>query len=174
MQHLNIEIKAKTGNQNQIREKLSSLGAEFKGTDFQTDTYFNVNSGRLKLREGNIENHLIYYERNDSLGLKQSDVILFKSESNSNLKEILTNALGIKVEVRKQREIYFIDNVKFHIDKVDSLGAFVEIEAIDMSGQIGKEKLYEQCNYYLNLFGISEKDFVSVSYSDLILENNKT
>jgi len=174
MQHLIIEIKAKTENQNLIREKLTSLGAEFKGTDFQTDTYFNVNYGRLKLREGNIENHLIYYERNDSLGLKQSDVILFKSEPNSSLKEILAKSLGIKVEVKKQREIYFIDNVKFHIDKVDSLGAFVEIEAIDMSGQISKEKLYEQCNYYLNLFGISEKDFISVSYSDLILEKNKT
>ncbi len=174
MQHLNIEIKAKTANQNQIREKLTSLGAKFKGIDFQTDTYFNVNYGRLKLREGNIENHLIYYERNDSLGLKQSDVILFKSEPNSSLKEILAKSLGIKVEVKKQREIYFIDNVKFHIDKVDSLGAFVEIEAIDMSGQISKEKLYEQCNYYLNLFGISEKDFISVSYSDLILEKNKT
>lgn len=171
MPHINVEIKAKCENQDEIRNKLKSLAADFKGVDNQTDTYFKVNNGRLKLREGNIENHLIYYQRENTSGLKQSDVILFKAESDSTLKEILKLSLGILIEVKKQREIYFIDNVKFHLDYVESLGHFVEIEAIDLDGSIGKEKLHQQCQHYIDLFKLSEKDFISVSYSDLLLND---
>jgi predicted adenylyl cyclase CyaB len=167
--HINIEIKAKSTNQDKIREILKSLNADFKGTDHQTDTYFNVKNGRLKLREGNIENHLIYYEREDKEGPKQSNVILYKSNPESSLKEILTKALGILVIVKKQREIYFVDNVKFHLDAIQDLGTFVEIEAIDKDGTIGKKKLLEQCTNYMNLFEISRDDLISVSYSNLMM-----
>jgi len=167
---LNIEIKAKSNNQDKIREILKSRNADFKGEDHQIDTYFKVNFGRLKLREGNIENNLIYYNRENKEGPKQSEIILFKSSPDSTLKELLTKALGILVVIDKQREIYFIDNVKFHIDTVKNLGTFVEIEAIDDTGSIGKEKLLEQCQFYLDLFKISKDDLISVSYSDLMLE----
>lgn len=103
--------------------------------------------------------------------MKQSDVILFKTEPNSSLKEILKQSLGILIEVKKRREIYFIENIKFHLDYVETLGHFVEIEAIDLNGTIGKDKLHQQCQYYIDLFTLSEKDFVSVSYSDLLLAN---
>ncbi len=153
-----------------IREILKSKNADFRWTDHQIDTYFNVNFGRLKLREGNIENHLIHYQREDKEGPKQSNVTLFKSDPKSSLKEILTKALDILVVIDKKREIYFIDNVKFHIDTVKDLGTFVEIEAIDNDGNIGKEKLLEQCQFFLDLFKIPQEDLISVSYSDLLLE----
>ena len=168
MECINIEIKAKSNNQDKIREILKSKKAEFKGVDHQIDTYFKVNSGRLKLREGKIENHLIHYQRENKEGPKQSMVTLFKSEPKSSLKEILTKALGILVVVDKKREIYFIDNVKFHIDIVENLGTFVEIEAIDNDENIGKDKLLEQCQFFLNLLEISQEDLISVSYSDLL------
>lgn len=171
MPHINIEIKARSINQDAIREILKSKNADFKGIDHQIDTYFNVNNGRLKLREGKIENHLVHYQRENKEGPKQSDVTLFKSDPNSSLKEILTKALGILVVVDKKREIYFIDNVKFHIDLVEDLGAFVEIEAIDKDLTIGKERLMEQCKFFLDLFKIPQEDLVSVSYSDLLLKN---
>lgn len=170
MAHINIEIKAKSNNQDAIREILKSKNADFKGIDHQIDTYFKVNNGRLKLREGKIENHLIHYQRENKEGPKQSDVTLFKSDPKSSLKEILTKALGILVVVDKKREIYFIDNVKFHIDIVEDLGTFVEIEAIDNDGTIGKDKLLEQCQFFLDLFKISQEDLISVSYSDLLLQ----
>ena len=170
MAHINIEIKAKSNNQDAIREILKSKNADFKGVDHQIDTYFKVNNGRLKLREGKIENHLIYYQRENKGGPKQSDVTLFKSDSTSSLKEILTKALGILVVVDKKREIYFIDNVKFHIDVVEDLGTFVEVEAIDNDGTIGKDRLLEQCQFFLDLFKISQEDLISVSYSDLLLQ----
>ena len=165
----NIEIKASSVNHAGIREILKSKNAEFKGVDHQVDIYFNVKSGRLKLREGNIENHLIHYNRENKSGPKQSDLILYKPTPGSNLKEILIKALGILVVVEKRREIYFIDNVKFHLDEVNGLGTFVEIEAIDSVGSMEKEKLFKQCNYYCKLFKINNEDLVAESYSDMLL-----
>jgi len=170
MKHLNIEIKARCNDQDKIRSILKLRNADFKGTDHQIDTYFRTNNGRLKLREGNIENFLGFYEREDKEGPKQSDVILFKSDLNSLLKEILLKSLGSLAVVDKLREIYFIGNVKFHIDIVKNLGTFMEIEAIDSDGSFGKEKLLEQCQNYLDLFGIPKDDLISVSYSDLLLQ----
>ena len=172
MAHINIEIKAKCHNQQAIREELKARNADFKGIDHQIDTYFKANEGRLKLREGNIENYLIQYLREDKEGPKKSDVTLFKSDPKSSLKEILAKALGILVVVDKQREIYFIDNVKFHLDAVKGLGTFMEIEAIDTEGNIGREKLMEQCQFFLDLFKIAIDDLISVSYSDLLLQEN--
>lgn len=169
MPHINIEIKARTTEPDRIREILKTHNADFIGVDHQVDTYFKVDSGRLKLREGNIENHLIYYERENTKGPKKSSVMLYKNNPDSNLKEILLKSLGVLTVVDKHREIYFIDNVKFHLDSVLGLGTFVEIEAIDKDGTIGNEKLLEQCNYYLNLLLVLKEDLLAASYSDLLL-----
>ncbi len=164
-----IEIKARSNQQERIREILRNKKALEKGIDHQVDTYFKVNEGRLKLREGNIENHLIHYHRNNQAGPKLSQVTLYPSQPASNLKKILTDSLGILTVVDKKREIYFIDNVKFHIDIVKDLGTFIEIEAIDDSNEVPFERLQEQCEYYLQLFDVREENLVSVSYSDLLL-----
>jgi len=169
--HINIEIKAKCADQKFVRDKLNEFNPRFIGIDHQIDTYFNINRGRLKLREGKIENHLIYYEREDGDAPKQSDVVLFDYDPKSSLKNILTTSLGVKVVVNKKREIYFINNMKFHIDEVKGLGLFVEIEAIDKEGLVGKEKLLKQCNHYINLFKIKKGDLISCSYSDMLLSS---
>lgn len=169
MPHLNVEIKAKCANHNAVREILKTRNADFRGVDHQIDTYFKVNFGRLKLREGNIENFLVYYDRENKEGPKESKIILFRNEPGSTLKEILSVSNGVLVVVDKKREIYFIDNIKFHIDTVKDLGSFVEIEAIDKDGSVGKDKLYAQCKEYMKLLGIADTDLISCSYSDLIL-----
>jgi adenylate cyclase, class 2 len=169
MPFLNVEIKAKCRNVDIIRIKLLSKNADFRGTDEQIDTYFNVSHGRLKLREGNIENNLIFYERADQQGPKNSHFDLLKVNDPDGLKKILTRSLGIKVVVRKKREIYFIDNVKFHIDEVPGLGVFIEIEAGNMLADLPPKKLKEQCAFYQQEFGIGPEDLVEVSYSDMML-----
>jgi len=169
MQRINIEIKARSENPEAIHELLTQQLAEFLGTDNQTDTYFKTTKGRLKLREGNIENALIHYYRSDKAGPKRSDVTMYKTVNSAELKEVLRSALEVIAVVTKRRSIYFIDNVKFHVDEVQELGNFVEIEAIDKDGSIGEEKLHEQCQYYLNLFRIREEDLIEVSYSDMVL-----
>jgi adenylate cyclase, class 2 len=169
MSFTNIEIKAKTQKAAQIRNILLQKGADFKGTDHQTDTYFHVPKGRLKLRQGNIENTLIYYERENQAGPKQSQFNLVQVADGNQMKELLTNSLGVKVVVEKQREIYFIDNVKFHLDSIGRLGNFVEIEAGNRFQPLSLEHLHKQCDYYINLFAITPGDMVNVSYSDMLL-----
>lgn len=168
--HRNIEIKARCSNHEHVRTYLASQNADFRGTDHQIDTYFVVPNGRLKLREGTIENFLIYYERSDQEGPKESRVILYKCEPNSSLKQILLKTHEVLVRVDKRREIYFIDNVKFHIDTVEGLGTFMEIEAIDEKGTIGRERLQQQCQHYLTALGIQDIDLLSSSYSDMLLK----
>ncbi|MEZ4948613.1 MAG: class IV adenylate cyclase [Saprospiraceae bacterium] len=166
-----IEIKAKCSDQNRIRTILKENNARFVGLDHQIDTYFNVNHGRLKLRQGNIENTLIHYHRPNQKGPKLSKVLLYKPNPEQNLKQLLTAANGVLVEVDKKREIYFIDNVKFHLDVVKGLGTFVEIEAIDLDETLGLDKIQQQCDHYMNLFSIQEHDLIQVSYSDLLLKS---
>ncbi len=170
MNHINIEIKAKSRQNDAIRSYLQEKKAIFKGLDHQIDTYFNTAVGRLKLREGKIENTLIHYQRSDQEGPKKSEVLLHFPEPNSGLKEILVKSAGVKVVVDKQREIYFLDNVKFHLDTVKDLGTFVEIEAIEDASHATEEELLRQCEYYMQAFNIDKKDLISVSYSDLLLK----
>jgi len=171
MSHLNVEIKARCGRAGEIRRLLIRRSAVCKGTDRQVDTYFQCPSGRLKLREGNIENSLIHYDRPDEAGPRQAVVTLYRAEPDPALKQALTEALGVLVVVRKTREIYFIDNVKFHVDEVEGLGAFVEIEAIDETGAIGAERLTQQCREYMELLGIRPEDLIGCSYSDMLLHD---
>ena len=167
---LNFEFKAKTTELNNLENKLITLNPKFIGEDIQSDTYFNVTTGRLKLREGNIENSLIWYKRQNTAGAKQSDILLYKHNPDKTLKDILIKVHGIKVIVNKKRRIYFIDNVKFHFDTIAELGTFIEVEAIDADGNFGIEKLKEQANKYSSYFNIEPSDYISQSYSDMILE----
>lgn len=170
MNYLNVEIKAKCSNPEFVRNYLNSHNANYKGTDEQTDTYFNVPNGRLKLRQGNIENNLIYYERSNQAGPKQSHFQLVKVEDAEGLRKALTSANGIKVVVAKRREIYYIDNVKFHIDEVPGLGSFVEIEAGNILADISKEQLQQQCEMYMKEFSIKSEDLLENSYSDMLIK----
>ncbi len=171
MSHTNIEIKARCSDVERVRRVLQEHAADFRGLDRQIDTYFNCLHGRLKLRQGNIENALIHYDRPDDRGPKQATVTLYPAgEESDALKAALAAAMGIKVVVDKSREIYFIDNVKFHIDAVTGLGAFVEIEAIDAENKLGVDYLRGQCECYQALLGINDRDLLTGSYSDMMLE----
>ena len=165
----NFEFKAKVDNIEEYENKLLELNPVFKGTDNQIDTYFNVPKGRLKLREGNIENSLINYDRENINDSKQSDIILYQHEPNSALKNILTKQFGVKIIVDKKRKIYFIDNIKFHFDIVDSLGTFIEVEAIDSKEEFSIEQLKAQCDKYFDFFGLDKLQLVDKSYSDLVV-----
>ena len=167
---LNVEIKARCEDHGAVRRALESVGARREGLDHQVDTYFRVPSGRFKLREGRIENSLIYYRRDNREGPKRSEVTLARVDPASGLGPALRAGLEVLVVVDKQREIWFADNVKLHLDDVVGLGRFVEIEAIDRDGSLGEVRLREQCEHFMDLLGIREGDLVDRSYSDLLLE----
>jgi predicted adenylyl cyclase CyaB len=170
MPFLNVEIKARCHDPERVRRYLHDHHADFKGVDEQTDTYFDVPNGRLKLREGMIENNLIFYERDDQQGPKKSQFNLVKIEDAKGLKEVLSKSNGIKTIVKKKREIYYIGNVKFHIDDVPGLGSFAEIEAGNVFSDISQDELQQQCDFYMSELGIRKEDLIENSYSDMVLE----
>lgn len=167
--HLNVEIKARCRQTEEIHTLLLEQGADFRGEDHQIDTYFRVPQGRLKLRQGLIENALIHYERPNQAGPKTSEVSLCPAPEGEALKAVLHRALGTLVTVDKRRRIYFIKNVKFHLDQVVGLGSFVEIEAIDSHGDLGETYLRSQCDHYMQLMAVMPEDLLEVSYSDMLL-----
>ncbi len=169
MKAINVEIKARSTKEknDKIRSFIRSKNGQSDGVKHQIDTYFHVPEGRLKLREFDDQMQLVFYKRDDKAGPKQSDVLLYSAKKDTALKEILSRSMGVWRLVDKQREIFFIDNVKFHLDEVEGLGTFMEIEAIDQDGSIGVEKLTEQCSFYLQQFGITNSDLLERSYSDM-------
>ena len=173
MKLINVEIKARCNDPEAVRGALRNRSARFAGVDHQVDTYFNVRRGRLKLRQGDIENSLIAYRRPDQAGPKTSEVALAQVANGDELRAVLERSLGVLVAVDKQREIYYVDNVKFHIDQVQGLGSFVEIEACGEQ-DAEREALLSQCREYMKLLGIREEDLVERSYSDLLMDASKS
>lgn len=96
----------------------------------QTDTYFPVGEGRLKLRvvRGRAAGTLIAYWREDTPGPKRSRVSLLAVADPASLLSILRGALGVLVEVRKRRQVFRWGEVQVHLDRVEGLGSFVEFE----------------------------------------------
>lgn len=166
---LNYEFKARTAIPGELEKRLLTLEPRFAGEDRQCDTYFNVSRGRLKLREGNIENSLIWYERENIAGAKTSEVLLYHHNPGGQLKEILSKVHGVRAVVDKKRKIYFVGNVKFHFDTVAGLGNFIEVEAIDKDGSLGIEQLKVQAEHYAKFFCIGAGDYVAESYADMVI-----
>ena len=164
----NFEFKAKVDNLSFYENKLHTLNPIFKGEDHQIDTYFNVKKGRLKLREGTIENAFINYNRENTVVAKLSEIILYQHIPDKALKDILMIQLGVKIIVDKRRKIYFIDNVKFHFDLVSGLGTFIEVEAIDNKEQYSIAALKAQCDHYFAFFELDKTNLIDISYSDLM------
>lgn len=164
-----IEMKARCSNPSKIRHLLlQQPNIQFIGIDSQVDTYFKIPSGRLKLREGNIENSLIYYDRENKKDAKKSDVTLYKSTEIASLKAVLVAALPILIVVEKKREIYFIDHIKFHIDTLTSLGSFLEIEVIDANDAMDISEMRQQCERYMKLLDVQKEDLMEHSYSEML------
>ena len=172
MKVLNFEFKAHLPNESHIRAVLRRLRARFMGTDHQVDTYFRIPSGRLKIREGRIENSLIYYQRRDSARARRSTVDMMLLPRRNSVRAILSRALPVLTVVDKRREIYFVGNVKIHVDRVRGLGKFVEVEAMTRSGDI--DKVRSQAAKFQKLLGITAADIVPLSYSDMILKKRKS
>ena len=171
MPHL-VEIKAKCAAPAEVQKLLLEHGAVLQGKDHQLDHYYEVPSGRLKLRIGNIERSLIFYNRPNQAGPKDSLVRLCRMEAAGdevpeNLQQVLEAALGEWQCVDKQREIYWAANVKLHLDEVKGLGHFVEIEAIGEDGA-DRDRLEEQCREWMEWLNIRAEDLLESSYSDML------
>ncbi len=166
----NIEIKARVRGLQQLRQLVLQLANGPSETLHQTDVFFQTHSGRLKLRIlTDSLGELIYYERPDSTGPKQSDYQIHRTTNPLELRRLLGAALGETITVKKKREVYMVGQTRIHLDEVEQLGTFMELEVVLNPGQSTEEG--EQMAYDLmQKLGIDKSDLVSCAYADLLLE----
>lgn len=164
-----VELKARYEDLGKARALLA--GAERVGTFRQVDTYFSVGERRLKLRsvEGRKDGQLVYYERPDRGGVKESLVLLADLPDAAAVLEILRRTFPVKAEVRKTREIYRLQGVQVHLDVVQGLGKFLEFEKV-VAGEAEEKAGREQLDSLARYFQVAPEDLMASSYSDLVGE----
>jgi predicted adenylyl cyclase CyaB len=164
----NIEIKARVPDPAALRARVVSLAASVPQVLVQRDTFYHAPTGRLKLREfadGAAE--LIYYERPDRLGPKTSIYSRTPVPDAASMRELLGRCLGTKAVVAKSRELFLIGRTRIHLDTVEGLGSFVELEVVLAAGQTDAEG--EQiASALMTQLGIREADLVGQAYVDLL------
>ena len=166
----NIELKIVCDNFGAIKNLLKIAKARFAGTLNQTDTYFKCKNGRLKLREINKRYfELISYQRPDKKTSKLSDyqVIKLKKDEAEDMKRVLKKSLGEKVVVKKKRDLWIYENTRIHLDFVEKLGNFLELETVLQIGDL--EHFKNEHAKVIELLGIENCKKIRGSYSDLLL-----
>ncbi|RXG61624.1 hypothetical protein Avbf_01500 [Armadillidium vulgare] len=143
----NIEIKAHVS----VIEDVHSLAQELSGSEGtiieQTDTFFQVLKGRLKLREITVDKPI--------------------GELSGDLKDLLSEALGVAGKVVKKRTLYLIGQTRIHVDEVESLGNFMEFEVVLREDQKPEEG-EAIARDLMKKFKIQEKDLIDRAYVDLL------
>lgn len=167
-----VEIKAYCKDLSKLKNILLAIKAEEIGSDHQIDTYFHSKSEKLKLRDGNMGCELLHYNEENGKQTIKSKLNSYKTNPNSNLKEILEKAVGSTCIVDKIRQSYSLENVFFHIDTVKGLGDFIKIVAVAKDQSTSLDKLRMLCNEFLKTLEINAKDIVPLPYSDLLQQNN--
>ncbi|KAM4615491.1 uncharacterized protein ACJ7VT_010590 isoform 1-T3 [Polymixia lowei] len=182
----NVEIKARLNNVTQFAEKASQL-SQSEGTVIrQKDTFFNSSQGRLKLRDfmdsglscsgGAVfpaeldgTGQLIFYKRSDTNGPKLSSYSISPTQDPQGLRTVLSDALGVKGEVRKERRLFLIGQTRVHLDTVEGLGQYMELEvvmrpdqSIEEGQQVARGLMEQLC--------VSEASLVTGAYMDLLLQ----
>ncbi len=165
---INIEIKARVRDPASLRARAEQLSDGPVQVIPQMDTFFVIPKGRLKLRElGPKQGQLVYYERDDSGGPKRSDYRIFETEDVEGLRETLTLALGVRGVVKKVRSLYLIGQTRLHLDQVEGLGQFIELEVVLRPGQ-SEAQGTAIANDLMTELGIAEDDLLQGAYMDLL------
>ena len=163
----NVELKAVDPDPARSLAACRELGAEDKGVLRQRDTYFRTRAGRLKLREeepgGAV---LIQYDRPDAAEARESRYRLSPVPEPDVLRDSLDQALGTLVVVDKERHLFLWEGVRIHLDSVEGLGSFVELEGVAPEGSdLSAER--EKVAHLQDALGIGE--VLTDSYSDRLL-----
>jgi homotetrameric cytidine deaminase len=168
----NVELKARDPDPARSLERALGLGAQDQGEIRQRDTYFARARGRVKLRElegpEGAAAELIQYSREDSTEARTSSYRRVPIGEAPALREALDGAYGTLVTVTKLRRLLLWDGVRIHLDEVEGLGSYLELEAVAEPGSdlTGEREKVERLRAEL---GVEDGDLVATSYSDLLL-----
>jgi predicted adenylyl cyclase CyaB len=165
---INVEWKARIRALERQRALAAQLAESPPELLEQLDTFFNASHGRLKLRRlGDDHGELIHYFRDDQPGPKQSTYSIVRTEQPDAQRALLSQALGVRGEVRKRRWLYLAGQVRIHLDEVEGLGNFLEVEVVLRPGQpiAEGEQIAETIRQQLD---VRVEDLVEVAYLDLL------
>lgn len=164
----NLEIKARCADLAGARSRARALATERLGVDRQVDTYFRTPRGRLKLRESSLSGgQLIPYLRPDADGPRRADYQVLPVAEPERLKQLLTWILGVHRVVRKEREILRYENVRIHLDRVEGLGAFVELEAVYDGTLEAEPRERRKLDFLMKELGVEPASLLATSYEAL-------
>ena len=164
----NIEIKARIRDFADLKRRAEAISDSHLEVIPQEDTFFVTPKGRLKLRILAPDRaQLVYYERPDWDGPKRSDYFIFNTNDPENLKTALSLALGIRGVVRKTRYLYMVGQTRVHLDDVEGLGQFMELEVVLRDGQSDAEG-QAIANDLMKKLGIGPTDLIEGAYMDLL------
>ena len=164
----NIEIKARVSDLATIRARATLLASSPKQIINQTDTFFAVSRGRLKVREfSDGSGELISYERANRQGPKESVYTRVACQDARALSQVLGSVLLIRGIVVKQRELFLVGRTRVHLDQVVNLGCFVELEVVLAPGEPAEEG-HRQARGLLRSLEIPERALVAEAYIDLL------
>lgn len=164
----NIEIKAHIPSVAAVLERAAALADQGPTEIRQDDTFFECRSGRLKLRTfANGEGELIFYRRTDEHGPKESFYFRTPTVAPDSLRETLALAYGVVGRVRKNRTLFIAGRTRIHLDIVENLGHFLELEVVlreDESPDVGVREAHE----LMQRLGVTPSQLIDRAYVDLL------
>jgi predicted adenylyl cyclase CyaB len=164
----NVEIKARVDDLDAMEKKVAPLADSGPTVILQDDTFFHCPRGRLKLRAfADGQGELIAYERPDSAGIKTSTYSITPVADSGEMITTLAESLGVVGRVRKERRLYLIGPTRIHLDRVEGLGTFLELEVVLTAGQTSGEGDAIAADLMTQL-GVGQADLISGAYLDLL------
>ncbi|MFY3137364.1 class IV adenylate cyclase [Achromobacter xylosoxidans] len=166
----NIEIKARLASLAAVESLAAALSGKEPVAIAQDDTFFACPDGRLKLRafsDGTGE--LIFYRRADDTGPKESFYVISPTSSPDTLRDALGLAYGVIGRVRKQRLLFMAGRTRIHLDRVEGLGEFLELEVVLRDGESVEAGMAEARELLASL-RITPEQLVSGAYLDLLAQ----
>ncbi len=164
----NVEIKARVADIVALQVRAQALANAGPELIAQDDTFFACTQGRLKLRDfGDGSGELIHYERADDTGPKTSRYVRAATSQPDALREALARAYGVIGRVRKQRTLFLCGRTRIHLDRVEGLGDFVELEVV-LSDDEPAAQGEAEAHALMERLGIAPADLVATAYLDLL------
>lgn len=169
----NIEIKARIESVGAITAKVAQLADRGPVDISQDDTFFVCGQGRMKLREFSANaGQLIFYQRPNQAGPKESFFVISPTASPTSLREALSLGYGQAGRVRKHRTLYLVGRTRVHLDRVENLGHFLELEVVLAEGELLASGV-EEAHTLMASLGISSEQLIEGAYVDLLAQQQR-
>jgi len=166
----NIEIKARVDDLAELACRAAAIATQGPTEIAQDDTFFRCESGRLKLRAFSAtDGELIFYRRADAHGPKESFYVRTPTATPDSLRECLSLAYGRAGRVVKQRTLYLVGRTRVHLDRVDGLGDFMELEVV-LQDEEPVEAGIREAHALMERLGVHPSQLVETAYVELLAQ----